>query len=427
MLILLILALLQGLALAGDCLKFTAPLIPKAKILDICSNIVPDLTLPSPLTGLENVPAISVCNVTVLLTHPGDDDHVVVNVWLPHNNSWNGRYVATSGGGLAVGYTHNMLSLVLVGFASSSTDGGLTMDNTVNPQSGTWISWSNGTLNKPLLLNLAHRSIHEMSIIAKNIIAQYYGTHAVRSYFTGCSQGGRQGYASAAHHPEDFDGILTRISSKPAPFIQPRSLGKLRTVKTDLRLSPRNTLALRNENGWYALPPSAGWLRGMLPVNTSNIFDLSLDDFYDLFDVSVKEGGPLFGLETLNFTDFHAGGGKLLSWVGLSDELINPLNLLHFYDSVQEQFDNSSAVDDFFRLFTAPGVGHCKGGSGPQLLNAMTVLVDWVEHGIPPETLPAMSSYPQAREGMRSLCRYPRKPVYLGGDVHAGSSFFCSE
>lgn len=43
---------------------------------------------------------------------------------------------------------------------------------------------------------------------AKAITSSFYHCHPKKSYFSGCSTGGAQGYALAQYHPEVFDGIV---------------------------------------------------------------------------------------------------------------------------------------------------------------------------------------------------------------------------
>ena len=59
----------------------------------------------------------------------------------------------------------------------------------------------------------AYRSIDRVTAVAKLMIASYYGRPASRSYFDGCSNGGRQGLIAMQRLPLLFDGI---VSGAPA-------------------------------------------------------------------------------------------------------------------------------------------------------------------------------------------------------------------
>src|SRR5205085_11102300 len=63
------------------------------------------------------------------------------------------------------------------------------------------------------VIDLAYRSIHEMTVQAKTLINAHYGSPAKFSYYNGCSQGGRQGIAAAQKYPEDFNGIIAGAAS----------------------------------------------------------------------------------------------------------------------------------------------------------------------------------------------------------------------
>src|SRR5215475_4371830 len=63
-------------------------------------------------------------------------------------------------------------------------------------------------VNRQKLLDYAFRAVHVTAETSKRIIREYYGTTPRRSYFDGCSTGGRQGLMSAQRFPEDFDGIV---------------------------------------------------------------------------------------------------------------------------------------------------------------------------------------------------------------------------
>ncbi|GLB45758.1 putative tannase and feruloyl esterase [Lyophyllum shimeji] len=77
---------------------------------------------------------------------------------------------------------------------------------------------ANGTafLNHPEVINdFAYRAIHVQTVIGKQIVQAYYGQPHHKSYYLGCSSGGRQGTQAALKYPEDFDGI---VAGAPATF-----------------------------------------------------------------------------------------------------------------------------------------------------------------------------------------------------------------
>jgi feruloyl esterase len=64
-------------------------------------------------------------------------------------------------------------------------------------------------LNRPEVINdFAYRSVHVATAVGKQIIETYYRAVPSKSYYLGCSTGGRQGIQSALMYPEDYDGIL---------------------------------------------------------------------------------------------------------------------------------------------------------------------------------------------------------------------------
>jgi hypothetical protein len=141
-----------------------------------------------PSVGLTH--PVSFCNITVTLSHSRDT--VRAWFWLPLKN-WNGRFVVEGGAGLSAGSESALIASVAKGFAAGSTDAGLTLNGTINAQSGTWAIRSPGVLNEELITNFAYRSIHDVVTIGKAAIRAFYGRKPKRSYYRGCSTGGKTG------------------------------------------------------------------------------------------------------------------------------------------------------------------------------------------------------------------------------------------
>jgi feruloyl esterase len=118
---------------------------------------------------------------------------------------------------------------------------------------------------------------------------------------------------------------------------------------------------------------------------------------------------------------FVQRGGKLLLWHGFNDPGPSPLSTIAYYEAVLETVP---VARDSVRLFLAPGVLHCAGGTGPDRFDALTALENWVERGVAPTSLLATK---QGSDLSRPLCPYPALPRYRGtGDPNDAASFECA-
>jgi feruloyl esterase len=121
-----------------------------------------------------------------------------------------------------------------------------------------------------------------------------------------------------------------------------------------------------------------------------------------------------------NISDFTTRGGKLLLWHGFNDPGPSPLTTIDYYENVLKAVP--SAKDDV-RLFLAPGVLHCGGGTGPDRFDGLTAMEQWVEHGKAPAAMVATKTRSSLS---RPLCAYPKLPRYKGaGDSNDAANFVC--
>ncbi|KAL2839436.1 Tannase/feruloyl esterase [Aspergillus pseudodeflectus] len=450
-----------------------------------------------------------VCSVNVTLTHPGVDDEVKVWVWLPAAKEWNGRFQGVGGGGWTAGQGEvDLVVPVSQGYAAGSTDAG---GQDFFPKG------ADGP-NLGLLNDFASRSLHEMTLVGKQLAKSLYGREPHHSYWNGCSTGGRQGHILAQKYPTDYDGILGAapalywpsfnlalwwpdfvmnyigllpsqcelavfqkavidkcdeldgvkdgvISNLEACKFDPHSVvgtevecyGKQITISDRVaeivRLvhqGPRSPSGfqlwdgydyganydfilrtLTDDDGETTLfeEPSLGtWIRVFLKKDPE--FDLksikTLDEVTELFASAHSEYGGMIGTDDPDLSAFRNHGGKLLSWHGLGDNLIMANNSLRYRQQVEQVMGGNNRVNEFYRLFLAPGVGHCAVGYGPVPTSPLDTLVDWVEKNKVPKTLGANFTDSEGHEVKRNLCPWPLVSKYKGkGDIRSAGSYSC--
>ncbi len=147
-----------------------------------------------------------------------------------------------------------------------------------------------------------------------------------------------------------------------------------------------------------------------------------------LWDQSVEQYGPVFGTDNPALTAFRDRGGKAIVWHGWGDQLITAEGTVDYYNRVQQQMGGAKKTSEFIRLFMAPGVAHCGGGTGPAPGGQLEALQAWVEEGKAPETLLATRPGQNgAANRTRPLCAYPLVAKYRGsGSTDDAASFSCS-
>src|SRR5207253_5766179 len=64
--------------------------------------------------------------------------------------------------------------------------------------------WPLGHTEK--VIDYGNRAVHLPSAVAKQIVTAYYTRPLPHTYFSGCSDGGRESLMEAQRYPDDFDG-----------------------------------------------------------------------------------------------------------------------------------------------------------------------------------------------------------------------------
>jgi len=237
----------------------------------------------------------------------------------------------------------------------------------------------------------------------------------------------------SAPSPVADNGVNVMRSPEQLWWGEPRG-GKFAPVLSYGLTHPRDQIALNLQNSIYARPAF---------VNaTGNGQDAWMTLSYAGFADQLARGAALnnaFGnidTENPDLTKFASAGGKMLSYHGLADPLVpQALSSRNYYEKVAELAGGYSAVQQFYRLFLVPGMGHCSGvnsengvaspAANPPLLQgtqAYDALTKWVESGTAPSTI-TVTTADAARS--RPLCLYPKKLAYVSGDVNAAASFTC--
>ena len=208
-------------AVAGAwfCLQASAPAGAAEKLEDTCQGLLkvplahgtvstsesvkagtfePPIPDPpgAPPTHYSQLPDF--CRVSGALA-PSADSHILFELWLPQSG-WNGHFLQVGNGGAAGSIIYSALAAGLQkGYAVTNTDTG---------HSGGVgeFAWAVGHPEK--LTDYAYRAVHEVTLAARALTTTFYRHSPDKSFWNGCSTGGRQGLMEALRYPEDYDAIV---------------------------------------------------------------------------------------------------------------------------------------------------------------------------------------------------------------------------
>ena len=189
---------------------------------------------PGPAGPRANLPAYCKVDGTIdkRTGRKGKPYAIGFSVALP--DEWNGRFLFQGGGGLngavnpPLGAQFSGEKPALAqGFAVVSTDSGHKGSNFDD----TFLE------DQEAALNFLYNAVGKVTVVAKEIVTQRYGKSAERSYFVGCSTGGREAMIVSQRYPDYFDGI---VAGAPAMRTGYSNLG-LRWATTSLNaIAPKD-------------------------------------------------------------------------------------------------------------------------------------------------------------------------------------------
>jgi feruloyl esterase len=141
---------------------------------------------------------------------------------------WNRKFIFNGVGGLAgtLSSSANPADQPLFlarGYATAITDTGHIASEP------TWEYTAPGKPDMTKIVDYFYRAVHDVTIASKDLVKRYYHADTIeRSYFDGCSNGGKMGLIEASRFPADYDGIISG-----APWLDPvgTSLWSLKNMK----------------------------------------------------------------------------------------------------------------------------------------------------------------------------------------------------
>ena len=456
-------------------------------------------------------------------------------------NDWNGRFfyqanggtdgsVVTANAGFGGGSTTSPLAQ---GFAVISSDAGHNAGQ--NPSFG---------IDPQARLDYGYQAVAKLTPMAKSVIQTAYGKAPDRSYFGGCSNGGRHTLVAAARYADQYDGFVAgdagwrlplaataniagyqtylSLASTPgnastgfttaerqlvssavaakcdaldgatdglvqdtkacqAAFdlnrdvptyagardgtclsaAQKTGIAKLfsgATTSTGTKIYsswPYDTgLATAGWSFWKFTVPSildsgaVGFIWQVPPADpaTFNGPAFAATSNIDTLYAAIQATNATYTENSLSFmtpphpTDLSllkSRGAKVMIYHGTSDPIFSSDDSVAFYEGLRAS--NGGEASDFARLYLVPGMNHCSGGPATDQFDMLTPLVNWVERGMPPDSVLASARGASNPGGAnadvpatwsptrtRPLCTYPKVARYNGsGSLDLASSFTC--
>jgi feruloyl esterase len=137
----------------------------------------------------------------------------------------------------------------------------------------------------------------------------------------------------------------------------------------------------------FVTPPDVTPLTGLEAYIFGFNFDTDAPKIFQTSGIYAESSMQFMTARSTNLSAFKKQGGKMIIYHGNSDGVFSPHDTIKWYGAMDERMPGKA--QRFARLFLVPGMGHCGGGPGTTVFDAFTPLVNWVEHGIAPDSIAA--------------------------------------
>lgn len=220
------------------------------------------------------------------------------------------------------------------------------------------------------------------------------------------------------------------------------TFGQLSAIKTvyDACMSKKDTIypgfpygAENEEGGWDV------WIAGTNPNFTTpslhylfgiNMFkylvfndpewDYGKYEFSNFFEGTRYASAYLDATQT-DYTEFKKRKGKMIMYHGWNDPALSAFATIKHYEEVEQKDKN---IQSYIRLFLLPGVLHCGGGPGPDEVDWVKLIRDWVENDKAPERVVLSKKEKDKVVMTRPVFPFPKVAVYSGkGDINLEKNF----
>ena len=443
--VLLVLTLISS-ALASEEIDKKLEAIRK---LDIKNSTIKSLTYSdSPTMDLGNKKILKNLPPRVILKmllQPAKGSNINIEIWLPAENKWNGRFIGLGNGGAAGRINPMTLAWPFYsGAAVATTD------------MGTAPNADSGIGNQEVWKDFGFRATHLMTVVAKQVINSFYGKMPQYSYFNGGSTGGQQALQEAQRYPEDYDGIIANVpahcrtplhayflwndqilnkckftdsqhknimlagneymAKREIPQIAGKFISDPRYDMNDIEAvitiarekdpsltddhaealkklfdGPKHTVT--GERIFCGIPFGSSiksahghlylfkWVFG----KEKNLMDINFGKDIDTYTSSL---GPYLNAENADLSEFKKRGGKLIMISGTADSIVPFHASLDYYERVIETEGSLEKAQEFIKFYVIPGMGHGSGGPGiNNLPNMLNLVMNWREKGEAPNKI----------------------------------------